>query len=454
MKVHFQQKWGTTMASKFGTWWQKIKRHPFIATGIIGAILFTILAYKLGWDWTGFNSGESQTITISTSKGTTTAEVVQPAKTLWDWLGLLAILAIPVVVGIGAAWFTKKQTEQSDADKTDNQRETALQAYLDKMSELLLKEHLGELLPDGKADQKYRQQQNGNIKDELKPEYETVRNIARARTLTVLRGLDAIRKVSVFQFLYESGLADKNKRIIDLSGADLRGVNLYRTNLWGADLSGVYLIRADLFDAYLVDADLSGADLSNARLRGAHLQRADLRGANLYGTNLWGADLSGAHLNDACLGRISLRGVEQLPAADLGWTNLSRADLSGAHLSGTNLSLANLSGANLTKAFGITTEELEKQAKSLTGAIMPDGKMYHDSSGANLVGANLKEVNLSGVDLSNADLSGVDLSKTNLKDAKLEGTNLTGVVGITTEELEKQAASLTGATMPDGSKHP
>jgi uncharacterized protein YjbI with pentapeptide repeats len=52
--------------------------------------------------------------------------------------------------------------------------------------------------------------------------------------------------------------------------------------------------------------------------------------------------------------------------------------------------------------------------------------------------------NLSRADLLGADLLGADLSGANLKDAK----------NITTEELEMQAKSLKGATMPDGSIHP
>jgi uncharacterized protein YjbI with pentapeptide repeats len=46
--------------------------------------------------------------------------------------------------------------------------------------------------------------------------------------------------------------------------------------------------------------------------------------------------------------------------------------------------------------------------------------------------------------LSKAKLFGADLSKVNLK----------GAIGVTVEELKKQAISLTGTTMPDGSKHP
>ena len=50
--------------------------------------------------------------------------------------------------------------------------------------------------------------------------------------------------------------------------------------------------------------------------------------------------------------------------------------LSTANLSGADLSGANLSGAHLGGAKGVTTEELERQAKSLNGATMPDGSMH------------------------------------------------------------------------------
>ncbi len=53
-----------------------------------------------------------------------------------------------------------------------------------------------------------------------------VREIARVRTLTVLRRLDGVRKGNVLLFLHESGLVVNNKRIIDLSGAELVGANL------------------------------------------------------------------------------------------------------------------------------------------------------------------------------------------------------------------------------------
>jgi uncharacterized protein YjbI with pentapeptide repeats len=51
------------------------------------------------------------------------------------------------------------------------------------------------------------------------------------------------------------------------------------------------------------------------------------------------------------------------------------------------------------------------------------------------------------------DLSGAILDGADLSGAILDGADLSGAKGITSEDLEKQARSLKGATMPDGSKH-
>jgi len=51
------------------------------------------------------------------------------------------------------------------------------------------------------------------------------------------------------------------------------------------------------------------------------------------------------------------------------------------------------------------------------------------------------------------DLRQVKLSVAELYGASMRGTVLKGVTGITREELEQQAESLAGATMPDGTMH-
>ena len=180
------------------------------------------------WDWTGFN---------------------RPSKTLWDWLQLLGVLAVPIVVGFGAVWFTTRQGKVADAENKDNQREAMLQKYIDSMSELLLHEKLRD-----------------------SAEEDEVRKIARVRTLTVLRGLDEERQGSVLRFLQEAGLICKDKRIIDLTGASLGWASLVAFDLHDADLRGAYL-----WGANLEGADLRGANLLEAKLGGAKVTEEQLK---------------------------------------------------------------------------------------------------------------------------------------------------------------------------------
>jgi hypothetical protein len=72
---------------------------------------------------------------------------------------------------------------------------------------------------------------------------------------------------------------------------------------------------------------------------------------------------------------------------------------------------------------------------------------------ANLSGANLREAELNAVALVGADLSGAKLHDADLSGADLSGANFTDAEGVTNEELELQADSLKGATMPNGQKY-
>jgi uncharacterized protein YjbI with pentapeptide repeats len=328
-------------AEQHQKWWQQLKQHR-VAIGVGAIVLVVVIALIIigyWFDWTGFN-GYNKVLIAHTVSGTnagtvTKTEEYQPGKGLWDWLQLLGILAIPVVVGLGTVLFTTQQANESDKNRekrhktdiqiadanrvrqqqtdlqiaADNQHEAALQTYLDKMSELLLKEHLGdERIVSG-------------------AEYKHVQKIARTRTLIILHLLDSERKGSILQFLYEAGLisGDKDKVVIQLQGADLNGAKLTRIFLNGVNLSRVDLNEAILYRALLTNAILEFADLRRANIREADLIRCDL----------------------------------------------SNADLTDADLSG-----AILIGANLRGAIGVTVEELEKQAKSLTGATMPDGSKH------------------------------------------------------------------------------
>jgi hypothetical protein len=200
-------------------------------------ILVIVLGYWFKWDWTGLNEHIGPNV-----------QQYQPRKTLWDWLNLLGVLAIPVAVGFGSLWFTAQQSKTQEAANEDNQRERLLQDYIAKMSDLLLKENLQKSVPKLSIDNNLM---ITGIETKIDKE---VQIIARARTLTVLSRLDGKRKKSLIQFLHESGLIEKNGCIINLSEADLIEADLSLTNLKGANLNKATLIEADLENTNLKDA--------------------------------------------------------------------------------------------------------------------------------------------------------------------------------------------------------
>jgi hypothetical protein len=259
---------------------------------VIGAIF---LGYNV--DWAGFQA-------YSDSQG------YHSPKTLWDWLDLLIV---PLVLGVGAFLLNRSEQrrqvqiaeQRAESDRKaverraeaesmralDRIREDRLQAYLDRMQELLEK---GLKFPP--------------------PESDLLRDVAMTRTLTVLRGLDGERKGALLLFLRDSELISKTGPIIPLHWADLNEANLSKT-----DLRETNLVGANLHSAVLTEADLTGADLS----------RAELCRANLTGANLTGADLTGANLS------VSSPFFAKLTGADLTGANLTGANLTGANLRST-----------------------------------------------------------------------------------------------------------------------
>ena len=296
--------------------------------------------------------------------------------TVRDWLQLLIVPFALVLIGL---LFTLRQDatlqkiedrRAQQAQKIENQRaeaerelaeqraqEAALQAYLDQMSELML-------------DRGLRTSEEGD----------SVRLLARARTITILRSLDSERNTDILQFLGEAQLISGTDPVIrlnssNLSGARLSGVDLREGALREADLSEADLSSSDLIDANLSDASLNFVNLSDANLSGANLSDASLNFANLNGAVLNNANLSDANMSGANMSGAFLR------YADLRETYLIETDLSGVDLSGANLRGVILSGADLRKAVlidakGVSEEQLEEGARTLEGATMTDGSMH------------------------------------------------------------------------------
>src|SRR5438270_8503251 len=135
------------------------------------------------------------------------------SKLPFDWLNLIGVLAIPFVVTFLGLYATQQITQQQAqlsiaANKQqqqtnlqiadDQQQETTLKTYLDDMSDLLLNHNLRKSKPGDEVGQ-----------------------VARERTLTALRRLDADRNRIVLQFLQDARLISGKNAVIDLSNANL-----------------------------------------------------------------------------------------------------------------------------------------------------------------------------------------------------------------------------------------
>lgn len=343
-------------------WWRSTKskraikafkaRASVYLSRVVGVIPYAIFALAvvaaalIAWDWITYGYTVPETgfgdLIIRDDK-------LIRGKTLWDWLELLII---PLVLAFGGLAFStaERMTEHAIAERrnaterelaTDRHQEALLQSYLDRMTELLLEKELRASTPDSE-----------------------VRVVARARTLTVLRALDANRKRLVLLFLYESKLIERHHQVVDMQGADLSGADLRGAKLSDADLS-----EAILTNAKLGETELNGAELSQANLFNADLGHADLQVARLVGANLAETDLRHARLK----GRVDLTGANLRDAdmrnANLSDADLSRADLTDALLDGVTLSDAVLKGA-------VISNDQIKTVGSLRGAVMPSGERF------------------------------------------------------------------------------
>jgi uncharacterized protein YjbI with pentapeptide repeats len=274
--------------------------------------------------------------------------------TLRDWLPIVGALLIPVMIALGTWGITwqqgKIEDQRAEAERKlaeQHSDDTALQAYLSKMNNLLVEEHL----------------RTTKYGDEL-------RTLARAQTLSAFATLDASHKRTLFLFLYEAHLINlptseewssgeiKNP-IVFLAGANLRDIDLSLTDLsnTGSFTAAVPDPKGNLSfmdcEEHCIGIELSGTDLSHA----------DLRGSLLVGSGFAQASLYHAKLQNATLTSASFR------KANLRSANLSGAKINAAALNGADLSKANLSGVRRW------TKEQLAEAKSLKGATMPDGQV-------------------------------------------------------------------------------
>lgn len=192
-----------------------LKERGFFSLLLVLLIYLIYQGYSV--PWTGFGVQQA-------------GAAAQPPKLLWDWLDLLII---PIVISLGAVLLTNMDRKKDTEIALDRLRETSFQAYLQGMSQLILDYHLGKQSDPG------------------------VRIVARARTIAVLKTLDADRKAIVVQFLFDAGLISGETPEISMVGANLQAVNLRRSILPGINLR----------EAYLPGANFKFANLAHANFR-------------------------------------------------------------------------------------------------------------------------------------------------------------------------------------------
>lgn len=252
-------------------WLVKSKRVRWLGTVTLLIVLIWLALAGYQVSWTGF--GDFKMPDSSFVR----------AKTFWDWMELLII---PLILAGGAFYLNRSEREREREREekravfdreisTDQHREATLQAYLDRIADLLVKEKLA-----------------------TSESSQEVRHMAAIRTLTLLRELDITRKGLVLRFLIEAGLA-KQKYFFELIAAELQGASLQGAHLEHALLQGANLQGANLSEAILRNIDMESANLQGVNLQGAHMERANLRGALLQDAELQGTYLGGSQDDDA-----------------------------------------------------------------------------------------------------------------------------------------------------------
>lgn len=273
---------------------------------VLGILIYGIVSPMSLQNWIGTNG-------YIDSEG----NVISPPKTLWD---LMELLIVPVVLSVGAYLFSQaervrkekiaaKQSKRDREISLDQTREIALQAYFDRMTDLIIEKKLRE----------------SKLDDE-------VRAIARVRTLTTLEQLDGMRKGVLFRFLYESGLISKDDPIVVMKGANLSNVimaggNFKNCDLAGANLRKSYWVKTDFESAKLTDTDLTEAKFFNAWMVFAELNNANLVGTHFMLTKLRGANFCGAVMEGISPEATSFSEADDLPRVPI---NLQLSDMQGA----------------------------------------------------------------------------------------------------------------------------
>ncbi|WP_157087527.1 pentapeptide repeat-containing protein [Anabaena sp. CA = ATCC 33047] len=233
---------------------------------------------------------------------TSTTTKYEPAKTLWDWMGILIAPFVLAIIGlifqIIQENIQQEKEEYAQKQIEEKQRESAVINYQQYIVNSIL--NLNQAI-DNDQENNYSTEHYSNILD-----------LIRNMTLSILQDLDGDerRKATILVVLYNCSLIKKDKPKVYLKEANFEGANFSKLNLSEADLQGVNFSNANFTNALLSNTNLKEANLSNANLQGANLFNANLSGANLFNADLRKAEFKKADLKGANLSEADLRGAK------------------------------------------------------------------------------------------------------------------------------------------------
>ncbi len=366
------------------------KNRSVLSIIIVGIFVLEILLSLhliLGYEWIP-ETGFGPYLIVKLDQSNNPIEKELHYRTLWDWLELLII---PIVLVFIAYWLNRRSQEienkqkveqqsKQDAQKKkefeqeeDRKSEEALQNYIDRMTDLLLR-----------GNHKIADSVDGSI----------IRKVARSMTINTLRVLGKFdrRQGLVILFLYESGLINKENSFIDLHGADAMDVQLNLATIESANLSDINFNEANF--EYSI---LTNTDFSNSRFRLANFYSAFLENAQFYNSTIWISNLTSTSLTNANFSKSTLNETDFSNAfmekikfnnATLINCNLTKSYLfdavfQGSYLQKCDFTGAILYGADFTDADltgAIISEEQLSQARSLRGCKLPNGIIYNKKS--------------------------------------------------------------------------
>ena len=277
-----------------------------------------------------------------------------------DWLKLVASFLIPFLLGFGTIILSMQQSDLSqrnrltDLDIANRKSEQDAQIAIANAEENTLNAYKREMW--GLIDEELTNDVNGR--------FTFYRGQAtRALTLSAMRQFSDLKyKREIIQFLYDMHILRRDRVLyVDLTDADLTHVNFDGLHLPNIKLDGARLMNTSWIDSELAEAHLQFSDLRGSNFTRCKLNRTIFIGAWLSDSDFQGAYASGVSFG---VGRVSN-------------VNFRRAKLNGASFYGANVTGTNFEQAILLDS-SLNNDQLFKQAKSLKGALLPNGSLMQN----------------------------------------------------------------------------